>query len=152
MARQTMTLLQNTGNILPLSKKIHKVAVIGPNADDERTDVGQLQRYAHQHRHHPRRHQTETSASAIVSMQGCDIVEDKITQSYLQQCSYQGRRGIAATHWNNREQTGDAIATAQYTEPISLTTAGQHEFAKGVLLKAFQPNIRPFTMPRPPKT
>ena len=137
MARQTMTLLQNTGNILPLSKKIHKVAVIGPNADDERLMWGNY-------------NGTPTStvtildgikqklpASAIVSMQGCDIVEDKITQSYLQQCSYQGRRGIAATYWNNREQTGDAIATAQYTEPISLTTAGQHEFAKGVLLKGF---------------
>ncbi len=35
MARETMTLLQNKNNILPLSKSGKKIAVIGPNADDE---------------------------------------------------------------------------------------------------------------------
>ena len=35
MARESMTLLQNKNNILPLSKSGKKVAVIGPNADDE---------------------------------------------------------------------------------------------------------------------
>src|SRR6185437_9023182 len=35
MARQSMTLLQNKNHILPLSKSIKKVAVIGPNADNE---------------------------------------------------------------------------------------------------------------------
>src|SRR5574344_1828272 len=34
MAHQTMTLLQNKGNLLPLSKKVRKIAVIGPNAND----------------------------------------------------------------------------------------------------------------------
>src|SRR5690606_16841223 len=35
MALQSMTLLQNKNNILPLNKSINKLAVIGPNADDE---------------------------------------------------------------------------------------------------------------------
>lgn len=35
MSRQTMTLLQNKNNVLPLSKSIRKIAVIGPNADDK---------------------------------------------------------------------------------------------------------------------
>ena len=35
MARKSMTLLQNKNNILPLSKKSKKIAVIGPNANDE---------------------------------------------------------------------------------------------------------------------
>ena len=30
-----MTLLQNKNNVLPLSKSIRKIAVIGPNADDK---------------------------------------------------------------------------------------------------------------------
>ena len=33
MARETMTLLQNNNNILPLSKQA-KIALIGPNAND----------------------------------------------------------------------------------------------------------------------
>ena len=35
MAQQSMTLLQNNNNILPLSKSSKKIAVIGPNAADE---------------------------------------------------------------------------------------------------------------------
>ena len=35
MARQTMVLLQNKNNVLPLRKNKEKIAVIGPNADDE---------------------------------------------------------------------------------------------------------------------
>ena len=34
MARQTIVLLQNKNNILPLKKNAEKIAVIGPNADD----------------------------------------------------------------------------------------------------------------------
>lgn len=34
MARKSMTLLKNSNGILPLSKNCHKIAVIGPNAND----------------------------------------------------------------------------------------------------------------------
>src|SRR5206468_2414138 len=36
-ARESMVLLKNENNILPLSKKIKSIAVIGPNADDDST-------------------------------------------------------------------------------------------------------------------
>jgi len=36
-ARESMVLLKNEGNVLPLSKSIHSIAVIGPNADDDST-------------------------------------------------------------------------------------------------------------------
>src|SRR5512133_3322872 len=35
MSRESMTLLQNKNNILPLSKSAKKVAVVGPNANDK---------------------------------------------------------------------------------------------------------------------
>ena len=40
MAHESMTLLQNKNNILPLNKSSKKIAVIGPNADDEPCAVG----------------------------------------------------------------------------------------------------------------
>ena len=43
MARQSLTLLQNNNNILPLSKNNPKVAVIGPNANNEPMLWGELQ-------------------------------------------------------------------------------------------------------------
>lgn len=39
-ARKSMVLLKNEGNILPLSKKLRSIAVIGPNADDVKTMLG----------------------------------------------------------------------------------------------------------------
>lgn len=40
MARQSMVLLKNTKNLLPLSPKIKKIALIGPNADNQTTQLG----------------------------------------------------------------------------------------------------------------
>ncbi len=40
MARQSIILLRNENNLLPLSKKIKKIAVLGPNADNANTQLG----------------------------------------------------------------------------------------------------------------
>lgn len=40
MAQQSIVLLRNENNILPLSKKIKKIAVIGPNADNKISVLG----------------------------------------------------------------------------------------------------------------
>src|SRR4029077_3999488 len=40
MARQSIVLLKNSKNTLPLSKKIKKIAVIGPNADNTLSVLG----------------------------------------------------------------------------------------------------------------
>jgi beta-glucosidase len=39
-ARQGIVLLRNEGNLLPLSKSVKSIAVIGPNADDKRQQLG----------------------------------------------------------------------------------------------------------------
>jgi beta-glucosidase len=40
MARQSIVLLKNEGHLLPLSKGIKKIAVVGPNADNAQTVLG----------------------------------------------------------------------------------------------------------------
>jgi beta-glucosidase len=137
MAHETMTLLQNRNSILPLSKSVDKIAVIGPNADDEPMMWGNYNGV-------PVR--TITVLNGIKSKQpsenifynkGCDIVEDMITESLISECSIDGKAGIKATYWNNGKFEGDAVATDQIANPINLTTAGQHEFGKGVHIKNF---------------
>jgi beta-glucosidase len=39
-AREGIVLLRNEGNLLPLSKSVGSIAVIGPNADDQREQLG----------------------------------------------------------------------------------------------------------------
>jgi len=136
MALESMTLLQNKNNILPLNKS-KKIAVVGPNANDKPMLWGNYNGT-------PVRTITildgitsKLSADKVLYEKGCDLVEDKVTESYFSQCSIDGKKGFKASYWNNKDFTGDVVATQQIVNPIKLTTAGQHEFATGVRLEGF---------------
>ena len=136
MALESMTLLQNKNNILPLNKS-KKIAVVGPNANDKPMLWGNYNGT-------PVRTITildgitsKLSADKVLYEKGCDLVEDKVTESYFSQCSIDGKKGFKVSYWNNKDFTGDVVATQQIVNPIKLTTAGQHEFATGVRLEGF---------------
>ena len=40
MARESVVLLKNENNTLPLRRNLKKIAVLGPNADNERVQLG----------------------------------------------------------------------------------------------------------------
>jgi len=147
MARQSMTLLQNKNHILPLSKSIKKVAVIGPNADNEEMMWGNY---------------NGTPVNTITILEGirsvipgkkvfynsaCGLVDTMVTENAFTQCSIDGKTGLKATYWNNRNFDGTPVITQQMTSPIQLSTFGQHEFAPGVHLDNFsaiyQTNFKP---------
>ena len=137
MAHETMTLLQNKNNILPLKKSINKIAVIGPNADDKTMLWGNYNGT-------PKRTisildgvNSKLSNNKVFYNKGCDLVEDKVTESYFSQCSIDGQKGFKAIYWNTPDWSGDVIAAQQIISPIKLTAAGQHEFAPGVKLVGF---------------
>ena len=136
MALESMTLLQNKNSILPL-KKSNKIAVIGPNANDKPMLWGNYNGT-------PIRTITildgitsKLSANKVIYDKACDLVEDKVTESYFSNCSIDGKKGFKATYWNNKDLKGDVVAAQQITDPIKLTTAGQHEFASGIKLEGF---------------
>jgi len=136
MALESMTLLQNNNSILPLAKG-KKIAVIGPNANDKPmlwgnyngTPVGTISILDGI--------KTKLSEKNILYDKGCDLVEDKVTESYFSSFTFDGKPGMKVTYWNNRDSKGDVVATQQITNPIKLTVAGQHEFATGVKLEGF---------------
>jgi beta-glucosidase len=137
MALESMTLLQNKNDILPLSKSAGTVAVIGPNANDQQMlwgnyngtpvrTIGILDGI-----------QTKLPAKKILYDKGCDLVEDKVTISYFDQSSWEGKPGFKATYWNSPDRSGAIVTSEQVTSAIKKTTAGQHEFASGVKLEGF---------------
>ncbi len=137
MAHKSMTLLQNKNNVLPLDKSIEKIAVIGPNADNEPMLWGNYNGT-------PIRTITildgikdKVRSEAIVYDKAVDLVEDKVTQSYFSNLTFEGKSGFKATYWNTPDRSGDPVISQQITNPMKLTTAGQHEFASGVSLEGF---------------
>lgn len=137
MARQTMTLLQNNNNILPLAKSGKKIAVIGPNAENKVMLWGNYNGTPVRTISILDGIKTKLSGNKIFYDKGCDLVEDKVTDSYFGQLSFEGKSGFKATYWNNPKREGQSVTTVQIINPIKMTTAGQHEFASGVKLEGF---------------
>jgi beta-glucosidase len=136
MARQSMTLLQNKNNILPLGKSA-KIAVIGPNANDKPMMWGNYNGTPINTITILDGITSKISANKIIYDKGCDLVEDKVTDSYFSKCSIGGKKGFKATFWNNIKFEGEPVASQEILNPIKMTTAGQHEFAPGVKLEGF---------------
>lgn len=137
MARESMTLLQNKNNILPLNRTVRRLAIIGPNADNEMMLWGN-------YNGRPLRTisilngiRSKVNAQAVVYDKACDLVENKVTLSYFAKTSIDGVAGFKATYWNNRNMKGDVAATGKINNPLKMTTAGDHEFASGVKLEGF---------------
>ena len=136
MARQSIVLLKNSDSVLPLKKNSEKIAVIGPDADNTPMMWGN---YNGQPNH------TITILDGIKAKQkklfyapGCDLTYDKVLESLLGSlCSFEGKKGIKGTFWNNRKMEGKPVTTQYYTQPLAVTTFGMHNFAPGVQLEDF---------------
>lgn len=136
MARETMTLLQNKNGILPL-KKTGKIAVIGPNANDKPMLWGNYNGTPFQTITILDGIKSKVKPSNLMYDKGCDLVDDKVTKSFFDRCSFNGKKGMKATYWNEPDWKGPEVAVQQIVNPIKLTTLGQHEFASGVKLQGF---------------
>ncbi|MCF0202876.1 MAG: glycoside hydrolase family 3 C-terminal domain-containing protein [Bacteroidaceae bacterium] len=137
IAQQTMVLLQNNNNILPLPKSIKKVAVVGPNADDETMMWGNYNGNPNETVTILEGIQNKIGKKRIVSLYGCDLVNDLTLESFYDQCSFEGKKGLKGTFWNNPKREGTPVTTLQVTRPLNVTTMGNYAFAPGVNLKDF---------------
>ena len=95
MARQTIVLLQNNDNVLPLKKGAEKIAVIGPNADNTPMMWGNYNGTPN--------HTVnildgiKAKQKNILYIKGCDLTDNKIVNSLFAQCSF--KRKIYSTRY-----------------------------------------------------
>jgi len=136
MARQTLVLLQNKNQVLPLKKNAEKIAVIGPNADDKPLMWGN---------YNGTPNTTVTILEGIKGKQkslfhlpACDLTYDKVMDCLMNTaCQMDGKKGLKGTFWNNTRMEGKPVTTQYYTTPLAVTTAGMHNFAPNVNLEDF---------------
>jgi beta-glucosidase len=137
MAHETMTLLQNKDNILPLNKSGKKIAVIGPNADNARVLWGNYNGTPIHTITILDGIKSKVSGDKIFYDKACDIVDNKVLESFISKCSIDGKPGFKATYWNNKSMTGNAVANQQLAGPLELATEGKSALAPGVQLEGF---------------
>lgn len=114
MAEQSIVVLKNENNTLPLSKKIKKIAVLGPNADNTISVLGNY---------------NGTPSEIITALQGiknklpnAEVVYEKainFTNDTLlaykdmsTQYSYEGKKGFKADYFNNEDLSGTPLFTS----------------------------------------
>ena len=136
IALESFVLLQNRDRLLPL-KASQKVAVVGPNADNEVMQWGNY---------------NGTPSYTITLLEGirnllpdnqvvyeplCGHTDATTFHSLIDQCSHEGKVGVKASYWNNLDWEGAPVATEQLTHPIRFDVSGNTVVAPGVNLSAF---------------
>lgn len=136
MAHESLVLLQNNGNLLPLNRRM-KVAVIGPNANDSVMQWGNYNGFPSHTVTLLEGIRAKLPEAQVIYEPVCGYTNDTTLHSLFNQCSFDGKAGFAATYWNNREYKGEIAATDQLTTPFHFSAEGATVFAPNVRLKNF---------------
>ena len=147
MARESMTLLQNRGSILPLAKDNSKIIVMGPNANDS---VMQWANYSG----YPTSNTTilqgiRKKIGNVKYYPACSLTKNEIDESLFGNIiSPDGKSGLRATYYNNKQMSGEPVATVYLSEPINLSNGGNTVFAPGVNLEQFSARYEGIFVPK----
>lgn len=115
MAQQSMVLLKNTNQTLPLSKQLKKIVVLGPNANNDISILGNYNGLPSQltnalkgikNKVGP---QTSIVFEKAVNFTNNDILKFRNT---TEQFSYNGHKGVYVEFYNNRDLKGSSVHNA----------------------------------------
>jgi len=129
-ARESMVLLENNG-ILPLSKDIKTIAVVGPNADDVELlngNYGGTPTKEHQHSLLEGIKAAVPNAR-IIYQKACELNDEYATIHHLQ--DFNDGKGVKVEFYNNKVLAGEPAKTDYYNE-LNFSTFGAWGFAQGV--------------------
>ena len=129
-ARESMVLLKNNG-ILPLSKNVKTIAVLGPNADDAAMlngNYGGTPTEAHTHSLLAGIKAAVPNAD-IIYHKACELNDEYTTIHHLH--DFNEGRGAKVEFWNNATMEGKPVKTDYYNE-LNFSTFGAWGFADGV--------------------
>ncbi|MBK5272615.1 MAG: glycoside hydrolase family 3 C-terminal domain-containing protein, partial [Bacteroidia bacterium] len=151
MAQQSIVLLKNQNNTLPLSKKIKKIAVLGPNADNSISVLGNY---------------NGTPTEIVSALEGIKNKLGNNTEVYYEfatniandtilaysdisnQFSIDGKKGFKVDYFNNKDLTGDP-SISQMENTIDHSWQESAQVAGDILAKNFSArwttNFKPAT-------
>ena len=136
-ARESMVLLENkqlVGSqkaVLPLSKDIKTLAVIGPNADDVELLNGNYGGTPTDNHKHSLLEGIKNAVHGanIIYEKACELNDEYTTVHHLQ--DFNGGKGVKVEFFNNKELAGEPAKTEYYND-LNFSTFGAWGFAQGV--------------------
>ena len=173
MARQSIVLLKNSlplapskgkGNSeavkrpLPLERGGERLAVIGPNADNEPMMWGNYNGTPNKTvtildgicGKLKIKNEKLNKNSKLFYAPGCDLTYDKVMECHLAtECTTpDGKKGLKGTFWTNTEWKGKPFTTEYYTKPLAVTTNGMHVFAANLPIEDFSAKYETIFAPK----
>ena len=129
-ARESMVLLENRG-VLPLSKNIRTLAVVGPNADDVELLNGNYGGTPTKEHQHSLLDGIKAALPGvrIIYRKACELNDDYQTIHHLQ--DFNDGKGALVEFWNNKELKGEPAKSGYYNE-LNFSTFGAWGFAEGI--------------------
>ena len=140
-ARESMVLLHNGKlniengkwgeTVLPLSKSLKNIAVVGPNADDVELlngNYGGTPTKEHQHSLLEGIRAAVPGANVFYK-KACELADGETTIHHLQE--FNDGKGVFVEFYNNKELSGEPAVTGYYNE-LNFSTFGAWGFAQGV--------------------
>lgn len=149
MARESMTLLLNKQNVLPLKRGNLTVAVMGPNAKDSVMMWGNYNGVpAHTVTVLDGIRAALGKGDKLIYEQGCPCVGDDLLESVFSECKSEGRPGFSARYWNNVNHEGKVDVETRVMTPFNFCTSGATVFAPGVNLTDFSATYNATYVPK----
>ena len=131
-ARESMVLLENNNAVLPLSKDIKTLAVLGPNADDVELlngNYGGTPTEAHQHSLLSGI-KAALPNTKIIYQNACELNDEYTTIHHLQ--DFNDGKGVLVEFWNDRDTNFENPEKSGYYNELNFSTFGAWGFAEGV--------------------
>lgn len=134
VAQKSMTLLKNSNNILPLSKNIKKIAVVGPNANDSIMQLGNYNGTPSYIVTVVEGIRKKLPQAEIIYEKGCDIVDPSSRESLYSNflSDKKGNPGMKVEFFNNTELKGNPANTLINNTGINYSSFGGTQLAQGV--------------------
>ena len=131
-ARESMVLLENNKGVLPLSKNIRTLAVLGPNADDVELlngNYGGTPTEAHQHSLLSGIKDVLPNTK-IIYHKACELNDEYTTIHHLQ--DFNGGKGVLVEFWNDKDTNFENPDKSGYYNELNFSTFGAWGFAEGI--------------------
>ncbi|WP_288444714.1 glycoside hydrolase family 3 C-terminal domain-containing protein [uncultured Chryseobacterium sp.] len=134
MAQKSIVLMKNENNVLPLSRNIKKIAVVGPNADDGLMQLGNYNGTPSSIVTILEGIKTKFPNTEIIYEKGSEVTDPSSRTSLYQNFISQknGVKGMKVTFFNNNEFKGQPANVSVNPTAISYNSFGGTQLAPNV--------------------
>lgn len=127
MAKQSIVLLRNENNTLPLSKKIKKIAIVGPNADNRISVLGNYNGIPSEIVTVVQGIKNKLDNAEVIFERAINFANDTLL-AYAEvssQYSFEGKQGFKAEYYNNTELKGEPESARTETKLDNIWQEGE---------------------------